>query len=108
MMTKILLTLCLWLGLCQATDAALTQNQYNDHVRTMLEQVVQDDDAPCKVIRICVAYSKLGTNQREAAIRLLSKLYQNRFGVSPTANATTRHDFKHWVESCSEGEGVEP
>lgn len=103
-----MIALLIWLFLATSADAALTQNQYNDHVRTMLEQVVQDDDAPCKVLRICVAYAKLGTNQREAALRLLAKLYQNRFGVSPTANATTRHAFKHWVESCAEGEGVEP
>lgn len=89
--------------------AALTQAQYNAHVRQMVGRALQTGlSEPCDLVAWVIDYGRQGVEQREAAVRMVKELYQIEIGVNPTQDALTRHAFKHWLDDCVGGEGFEP
>lgn len=83
---------------------ALTPAQVAAHLVTLIRRCATE--AP-EIIPILIAaamrYKRLGADQEDAALTVLKSIYQEQTGVDPTANATTRHAFKHWLTQAAEG-----
>lgn len=87
-------------------EAALTQAQFNAHVKTVLMTV--DESARCPLIVSAIAYAGQGADEQEAMKRMVKELFQAWYGVDPTTTPARRHRFFHWVDECQSGSGFEP
>lgn len=91
---------------------ALTQAQYNAHVRQLTTQQLlartsSGGSTIDVLIQAAIAYGRTGVDEREAALRYLREVYLTATGIDPTSSPAQRHEFKHWIERSMSGEGVE-